>query len=335
MDEYMVFLRSPGDGGAAGAGAGAGGDAGGDAGAAAAQAAAQAQETEEQRRSAREHAERFGYTKPRRMPAQPQQADDGLAQQQNEQQPQRMAFRDLIKSQDYKAEADEYIQGIIKDRLKGSKAQEQRLQALTPILSRVAQRYGIDATDPNAIDLDALQLKMDQDTSGLEEEALEKGMDVQVLANLKSLERQNAELRQREQAFRKENEEREAFANIARQGAELQKIVPGFDVAAEMQSNPQFARMIMPPSMRGAGLSVEEAYFATHHQEMMASAMQATQMRTQQQVVNAIRSGSRPIENGMNSSAGGAAPGMNPAGLSPEERRAIKERARRGEQIGF
>lgn len=322
--EYMdmVFL-SPGEGG----GAGDGGDAG-------AAAAAPAADDMERERSQRDYAERFGYRQSRRSAPEPQEQGTDDAPQ--EQEPaQKMSFRDLIKSADYKTEADEYIQAIIKDRLKGSKASEQRLGAVNPILARVAERYGIDAADPNSIDLAALAAKMDQDTTGLEDEALEKGMSVETLANLKALERQNAEYRQREAALRQENEQRAAFSEIARQAAELQKMVPGFDVAEEMRNNPRFARMIMPPSMRGAGMSVEEAYFAVHHNEMMQAGMQAAQQRAQQQVVNAIRSGTRPVENGMNTSAAQREPSLDPAHLTPEQRRDIRERSKRGELIGF
>jgi len=318
-----VFL-SPGEGG----GAAAGGDAG-------AASAAPAAAGEEQVRSERDYAERYGYRRPKAnaQTVQQVQPDDAAAEQKQE--AQRISFRDLIRSDEYKAEADEYIQGVIRDRLKGSKANEARLAAVNPVLARVAEKYGLKTEDPAAIDLEALSRKMDEDTSGLEDEALEKGMSVDTLAQLKALERQNAQLRQQQEMTRRESEERQAFAEIARQAAELQKMVPGFDVAAEMRNNPTFAKMVMPPSMRGAGLTVEEAYFATHHQEMMQAGMAAAQQRAQQQVVNAIRSGSRPIENGMTSSAGGAAPGLNPATMTQAEIKAILKRAEAGEKIAF
>lgn len=317
----MVFL-APGEGG----GAGVGGDAG-------AAAAGPRPDDLEDERSPRDYAERYGYRQPRTKAPEPQEQGTDDASQQA--QAQRMSFKDLIRSDEYKTEADEYIQGMLRERFKGQRANEARLQQAEDLLARFAERYKLDATDPRKLDLAALGAKLDEDTTGLEDEALEKGMSVETLANLKALERQNAEYRQREAALRQESEQRAAFAEIARQAAELQKTVPGFDVAAEMRTNPNFARMIMPPSMRGAGLSVEDAYFATHHQEMMTAGMQAAQQRTTQQVVNAIKSGSRPVENGTQSSAAGEAPGVDPARLSSQQLRAIRERARAGEKIGF
>lgn len=322
MDYLDYVFLAPGEGG----GAGVGGDAG-------AAAAGPMPEAEVDERARRDFAETYGYRQPKTKPPEPQ--TEGMDAASQQEQAQRISFRDLIKSDEYKAEADEYIQGMLRERFKGQRANEARLQEAESLLARFAERYQMNAQDPRSLDLKALSAKLDQDTTGLEDEALEKGMSVETLANLKALERQNAEYRQREEAFRQESEQRQAFAEIARQAAELQKTIPGFDVAAEMRSNPSFARMIMPASMRGAGLSVEQAYFATHYQDMMAAGMQAAQHRATQQVVNSIRSGSRPVENGTQSSAAGDAPGIDPSKLTREQLRSIRERARGGELIGF
>lgn len=317
----------------AGEGAGAAGSGAGES----AGTAVRAIEPAEAQRSARDYAERYGYRRPQRRAQAAQQPDDAARQEPREQtqQPQHVSFRDLIKGDEYKAEADEYIQGVIRDRLKSSKANEQMLASMSPIIARTAEKYGLDASDLGKLDYAALAAKMDEDTSGLEDEALEKGMSVETLANLKALERQNKELREREALSRREAEERETFADLARQAEELAKIVPGFNIAAEMQANSKFARMVMPPSMRGSGLSVEEAYFATHHNELMQAGMAAAQQRAQQQIVNSIRSGSRPVENGTRSAGAGAPPAMDPATLTPEQRRQIRERAKNGERIEF
>ena len=78
------------------------------------------------------------------------------------------------------------------------------------------------------------------------------------------------------------------------QEAELKKTFPTFDLSAEMQ-NPAFSRMVLP----GGGLSVEQAYWAVHHNELS----KAKQAQTAQQVASALSKAtaagrSMPTENG-------------------------------------
>ena len=76
------------------------------------------------------------------------------------------------------------------------------------------------------------------------------------------------------------------------------------------------------------GISVEDAYFAVHRNEIMAAGMQVTAQKTAQKISNAIQAGSRrPTEAGTS----GQAPSVTTfdySKASPEQRAAFKAHLR-------
>ena len=82
----------------------------------------------------------------------------------------------------------------------------------------------------------------------------------------------------------------------------MKKVFPNFDLRRELQ-NPAFARMTSP----NVGISVEDAYYAVHRNEIQTAAMQATAQKTAQKISNSIQAGAkRPSEAG----ASGQAPSV-------------------------
>jgi hypothetical protein len=85
------------------------------------------------------------------------------------------------------------------------------------------------------------------------------------------------------------------------------------------------------------GISVEDAYYAIHRNEIQTAAMQVTAQKTAEKISNAIASGSRrPDESG----AGSQAPSVSTfdyRNASREQREALKKRineaAARGEKL--
>ena len=112
----------------------------------------------------------------------------------------------------------------------------------------------------------------------------------------------------------------------------MKKVFPKFDLKTELQ-NPVFARMTSP----NVNISVEDAYYAVHRNEIQTAAMQATAQRTAQNISKSIQAGSRrPDEAG----ASGQAPSVTTfdySKASREQREAFKKdlRARmaRGEKV--
>ena len=78
----------------------------------------------------------------------------------------------------------------VKNRLKGQKETVEKYNALAPTLETLAKKYGVDASDINA-----LNKAIEEDDAYYEEEALEKGVTVEQLKQFKKMERENAELK--------------------------------------------------------------------------------------------------------------------------------------------
>ena len=100
----------------------------------------------------------------------------------------------------------------------------------------------------------------------------------------------------------------------------MKKVFPNFDLRTEL-SNPAFARMTSP----NVGISVEDAYYAVHRNEIQTAAMQVTAQKTAEKISNAIQSGSRrPDESGASSQAPSVST-FNYAKASREQRDAFKK----------
>ena len=218
---------------------------------------------------------------------------------------------------EYKAE----VQGIVKDRLKKSSKEiadlNNKLKANTPIIEALAKKYGVDASDSEAI-LKAFE----SDDGNLEAEAFERDMSVEQLRKFKAIERENQTLKEAE-----EDRKRQAmFAQWDREAEELKSIYPSFDVVAE-QENEQFVKLL------GAGVPMRTAYEVAHKDEIIQSAMSFTANKTAEKVANSVRANaSRPSENGLSSnSAALGAVDINK--LSREQMEAYKQRALNGERI--
>ena len=231
-------------------------------------------------------------------------------------------FEALIKGQ-YKDLYDAKMQDTIQKRLKGQKETVDKFNALAPTLELMASKYGVDAGD-----IEALNKAISEDDSYYEQEALEKGMTVQQLKEVKKMERENAALKaQMEEAQRQENGKK-LYAAWMQQAEEAKKVYPSFDLKAEM-NNPKFLDLLR------SNIDVRTAYEVTHKDEIIAGAMQFTAKTVEQKVANKIAAnGARPTENGMNSQ-GASLVKSDVSQLSKADRAEIIRRVQRGEKIKF
>jgi hypothetical protein len=125
---------------------------------------------------------------------------------------------------------------------------------------------------------------------------------------------------------------RNHFTSLENQAEEMKKVFPNFDLQTELK-NPAFLRMTSP----NVGISVRDAYYAVHHDEMQEAAMRAASKATEQNISNNIQARQRrPDENGISGQAPSATT-FNYKNASPEQREAFKKdlRARmaRGEKV--
>ena len=235
--------------------------------------------------------------------------------------PSRMSWDEIMADPEY----NKQMQAIIQARLRGAKGAEETLAKLTPALELLARQHG---QDPAKIDYDALAKSISEDRSYYEDKALEMGVPVETAMKIDNEERDTARQQREQQRTLEQQKFQQHIMKLEQQGEALKKVFPNFDLRTELQ-NPAFARMTSP----NVGISVEDAYYAVHRNEIQIAAMQVTAQKTAQKISNAIQAGSRrPNENGTS----GQAPSVTTfdyRSMSPEQRKALKDRIRSGEKI--
>ena len=230
-------------------------------------------------------------------------------------------FEKLIKGE-YKDLYDERMQDTIKNRLKGQKEIVDKYNALSPMFETLSKKYGVDASDPEAI-----MKAIEEDDSYYEEEALEKGISVEHLKEIRKMERENAELKKlRDEQNAKEAAEKRV-AEWMEESKQVKAIYPQFDLKSEMQ-NSKFVDLLRVP-----GVDVRTAYELTHKDEIIAGAMQFTAKTVEKKIADKIAAnGARPTENGLNSQSASLTK-SDVSQLSKADILDIQRRVARGEKV--
>ena len=231
-------------------------------------------------------------------------------------------FEALIKGE-YKDLYDARVSDTVQKRLKSSKETVERYEALAPTLEALGKKYGVDPTD-----IKALNKAIEEDDSYYEEEALEKGITVEQLKEIRKMEKENAELKkQMEEQNRKDNANK-IYSQWMEQAESTKQIYPSFDLRGEMQ-NPKFVDLLK------SNIDVRTAYEVIHKDDIIAGAMQFTAKKVEQNITNKIiANGARPSENG-NSSQGASVTKSDVSALTKADRAEIARRVARGEKISF
>ena len=239
--------------------------------------------------------------------------------------PARMSWEEIMADPEY----NKQMQATVQSRLKSAKAAEETLAKVAPSLEVLARKHGLDPTN---IDYDALNQAINNDDDFYEERAVEMGVSVETAKRIDQQERDTAR-QQREEARTLEQQKiQQHIQKLEQQGEALKKTFPNFDLRTELQ-NPAFARMTSP----NVGISVEDAYYAIHRNEIQTAAMQVTAQKTAQKISNAIQAGGRrPVENGTTGQAASVTT-FDYSKASKEQRDALKkqirEAAARGEKL--
>lgn len=210
---------------------------------------------------------------------------------------------------------------FVQDRLKNSKQAEANLAKLAPVLQDLAKKYGKDAAD-----IDGILAARADDDSLYEEEAAREGVSVDVYKQLKQF--------RDEKAAREEQEQRSAYETHIRGMIEafdrdVKSVFPNADLRTELQ-NPMFQRWTSPEF----GMSVRDAYYVLHRDEIEPMAMQVAAQKAQQKLSQSVQSGTRrPSENGMRSAAPVREVRSDPSKWSSAEMDEVARRVMRGERI--
>ena len=237
-----------------------------------------------------------------------------------------VSFDDLIKGE-YKKDFKKATSNIVKKRV--SKVQSQldeanaRYDSLRPMLDTLGEKYRVD---PN--DIESLNNAILNDKTLYEEEAMERGMDVDTLMQIKGMEQENRLLEEQMRAQEEERQRQMEFAKISQQADELKAIYPEFDLEDELQ-NETFAKMLH------LGFSVKNAFESTHIDELNAIQAEAIASKATEKVANSVRANAkRPSENGLKSQPG-AKVNNDIKSLTKEELDDYIARANKGESISF
>ena len=224
----------------------------------------------------------------------------------------RMSWDDIMADPEY----NKQMQAVVQSRLRNAKGAEEALGKLTPALEVLARQHGLD---PANIDYDALAKKISDDDSFYEDKALEMGVSVETAKKFDQEERDTARQKRQEEQTIEQQKFQQHIMRLEQQGEAMKKVFPNFDLLKELQ-NPAFARMTSP----NVGISVEDAYYAIHRNEIQTASMQVAAQKTAQKISNSIQAGSRrPQENGTS----GQAPSVTTfdyRNASPEQRNALK-----------
>jgi hypothetical protein len=206
--------------------------------------------------------------------------------------PKRMSWDEIMKDPEYNKE----MQAVVRSRLKSEKSAEEALGKMAPAIEVMARKYGLDAKN---MDYEALAKAINDDDAYYEDKALEMGVSVETAKKVDQMERDTERQKAMEQRTLQEQKIQQHLVKLEQQAEAMKRVFPNFDLRTELQ-NPAFARMTAP----NVGISVEDAYYAVHRNEIQTAAMQVTAQKTAEKISNAIQSGSRrPDESGASSQA--------------------------------
>lgn len=232
-------------------------------------------------------------------------------------------FDELIKGK-YAQQYQQRFQNAISERFKNQADLQGQLNGLKPMLDALAKQHGIEAGD-----YDALSKTILDDDSLYEDEAEEAGMTVEAYKSYKRLKDHADEMDARAKQAAEEEGFRNHLQHLAAQGEQMKTVFPDFDLMRELQ-NPAFRRMTSPD----VGLSVEEAYYAVHRNELAPQTMAAGVQIARQRISQSLQANAaRPNEGAMQGNTAAADVHISPRNMTRAQREALKERVRRGERI--
>ncbi len=236
--------------------------------------------------------------------------------------PQEPTFDELIKGK-YKADYDARVQKTIQARMRGAKANEERLAKTEPLLQMLGQKYSVDPGD-----VDGLMAALDNDEQMWQAEAADKGMSVEYLKALRTAERENAMLKRQQELNQREAAARETYTKWVAQAEQAKQKFPGLDLESCLE-DAQFVSMLQ------SGVDVESAYWARYHDDIMQAGMEKATTEAQKKLSASVASGSRrPTESGVGNGPT-VSQKVDVSNMSRSEFTAYMDRIMRGERISF
>jgi len=248
------------------------------------------------------------------------QESDPAAGDQKQSEDRNARFEELIKGE-YKDLYDARVQDTIQKRLKGNEATVQKYNALGPVLELLASKYGVDAGDA-----EALSKAIEEDDTFYEDEALEKGLTVPQLKEIRKMQRENEALKQQMQERHNREMVDQIMADWRQQADALKQIYPSFDLDTEIK-NEEFARLLK------SNVPVRTAFEVVHNDEIFPAVMQFTAQKVEGKMANAVRAGMKRPAEGAAGNHGAVTVKTDPSKFTKADIEEIYRRTQRGERI--
>lgn len=247
-----------------------------------------------------------------------QQDDAALTEEPSEQaegEDPETAWNDILKNPEY----NQRIQDIVQKRVR---SMQNALDALSPALETLGQKYGMDVSDMSKLDIAELSKRISEDDAYFEDKADEMGSSPETARRVFQ-----AELAEKRKDITAHEEmARRHFDDLVRQGEALKAKIPNFDLQRELE-DPRFARMTAP----GGGWSVEQAFNAVHHDAIVKAETDRAARQAAQALSNSVQAGkSLPAENGTVQRSAVVTQNKLYSQMTPEERAIYKQNLQSG-----
>ena len=232
----------------------------------------------------------------------------------------RKEYKELIKGE-YKDIHTEEFSKQLNRRLANTQKLNEQLESQNRLISLISSKYGES-------DIGKLTQLIEADNHMLEQEAYEKNLPVEVLAELKNLKTQADMERMARETLERQNKERQQYSQWLREAEELKAIYPDFDLEEEVQ-NKNFTGMLQ------SGVDIKAAYEAIHTTDIVNNAVRKAMNTSAKAVTDTIAArGMRPKENA-GSDNSSAVYKRDVSSLTAKDREEIARKVARGEKISF
>lgn len=199
------------------------------------------------------------------------------------------------------------VEKVVKGRLKDSKEQAETLQKSQRVMQKLAQVYGVDPAD-----FEAVEKAIDSDDNLYTQAAMDADMSVEAYKELMRTKVENAVYKKAQEEQLRQERIDETYRKWISDSEEVKKVYPNFDLETELQ-NPVFNGLLRN------GFPVQNAYESAHIQELMTSAMQAGVSVAERKIANNVAANQARPEENAGSRNSTATVKRDVASLTPEE----------------
>ena len=197
------------------------------------------------------------------------------------------SWEELLEDPEYRRAYDRQVQDIIKKRLRERNGSEERLREMEAALAEIGRSLGMEEQAgalPDAAEL-IERLRRERD-------------------------------RGRDEALARAERGKVQLDSLHSQGEALRRKLPDFQLERELE-NPDFLRLTAPHT----GLSLEDAYYALHHRELMERISRESRLKAAMAVSSGM---ARPRE--LPGGQGASLSGSDPGKMTRQEREELKKR---------